>query len=489
MPKLKLNHMLAYNDNVKKSVSPSRSSIKHLNHQLRSNNLEHSFVRSRKKEGVMAPSMDDRLYIVAIDSMTAQIKMETRRTIVPKDMGDRLVKNLEHIKKEIVKGEGLSAEDINDVYDAIHLRLKELDATSASYIDAARSKHEQFAGDLRILVRDSCDSLSTTLQLLQGSLINKSEDNVKTLFPGYIHTQIAQPISLGHHLMAYVEMFKRDRTRLEDARKRLNESPYGSFELGGTSFNINRDIVSKNLGFDNLAKNSIDAVSARDFVIEFLSACANCSAHLSRLSEEYLQWHSSHCNFISFSDDLVEMDEILPYKRDPEMLEIVHAKTGKIYGNLINAMTTMNSMPLGYRQEYQELISPVLDSHDHLLVCANIMIKFTEDFVPNYKNMKDAASFGYSTAHDMRDWLIQHLDLSPADATEMASDIVKYAMIKNKKLSLLDLAEFRRFHPKIDRTIYSVAIPSRAIITRRSEAGTNPVQLRKAIREARRKYL
>ena len=248
-------------------------------------------------------------------------------------------------------------------------------------------------------------------------------------------------------------------------------------------------MVSKNLGFDSLAKNSVDAVSARDFVIEFLSVCTNCTTHLSRLSEEYLQWHNSHCNFISFSDDMVEMDDILPYKRDPEMLEIVHAKAGKIYGNLVNVMTTMRSIPLGYRQEYQELITPVLDSHDHLLVCISIITKLTEDFVPNHKNMKDAASFGYSTAHDMRDWLIQCLDLSPAEATEMTSDIVKYAMIKNKKLSLLDLNEFRKFHPKIDRTIYSVAIPSRAIITRRSEAGTNPVQLRKAIREARRRYL
>jgi argininosuccinate lyase len=431
---------------------------------------------------------DRRYYSVAIESLKAQMRMVFKRNVVAEAEGRVVIEVLDKLKKEIVDGKFVFDEG-KDIYECIYNKLKKANEKAAQWLNVARSSSNQVAGDLKLWVRDAYDTLDSSLQNLQAALIDKAEENVKTLFPGYSNNQLVQPISFGHFLMAFVEMFGRDRSRIKDARKRMNESPFVAGEIAGNSFNVSREMVARSLGFDKASSNSIDAIASRDFVVEFLSFAATSSMHLSRIAEEMLRWHNSQNNYIAFSNEFVTQSQVVPYKRDPEAVEMIRGKASKIYGALVCVLTTLKALPVQFSSDLKDLSEPVFESYDTLLNAVNAMSALIADFKINRKQMKEAASHSYSTAIDLVDWLIQNIGYTPEKAQEKSRQIIEYSINKGKKLSLLDLKELKAIEPKITDNIYSVLIPSRALISRRSGSGSNPVQIRKIIRAARRNYL
>jgi argininosuccinate lyase len=434
-------------------------------------------------------SYDIRFYAVAIESIKAQTKMHIKRQIIQEVHGKAIIELLDKAKKEITDGKFSFNDGSKSIYEVIFNYVKSNNPDAADWLSVSRSETYQISGDLRLWIRDAMDTLDSALQNLQAALIDKAEENVKTIFPGNVHNQLTQPVSFGLHLMAYGEAFGRDRSRIKDARKRLNESPFASGEIAGNSFNTSREMVARILGFDKTCSNAIDAINNRDFVIEYQAFCSICAVNISRLSEEMIQWHSSQLNYVSFSNDFVNQSQITPYRRDPEAIEMIRAKIGKVYGNLVHVLTILKSLPFEFTSDLKGLAEPVFESYDTMLNCINALSALIADLKINRKQMKEAATHSFSTAIDLVDWLIQTIHLSPKKAEAISRKIIEYAVEKGKKLSLLELKELQTIEPKITDDIYSVLIPSRAIIRRRSGNGSNPVQIRKAIRAARRNYL
>ncbi|MFI4984104.1 MAG: argininosuccinate lyase [Rickettsiales bacterium] len=433
-------------------------------------------------------SHDRRLYAITINSLKAQLKMQVKRQIVPELAAKKLTETLDAIKKEIAEGK-FHYEEAESIYDCITRRVAQLAKNEATWLNVANSTASQQAGDLKVWVRDAYDSLDAAVQNLQAALIDKAEENVKTIFPGNSNSQLTQPVSFGHHLLAYVEMFARDRSRIKDARKRMNESPYVSGDIAGTSFHTSRDMVARTLSFDKSCSNSIDAINSRDYVIEFLSTAVNCANHTSKIASEMLEWHGSQNNYINFSENFVAQSQIVPYKRDARILEAIRSKSAKISGYLMAAINLDNSLHTEFSQDYNEFTEPAFDAYDNLLNATKGLASAVADFTINRKKLKEAASHSFSTAIDLVNWLIQSAGSTPEKAQQTSRKIIEYAIAKNKKLSLLEVSELQKFEPKINDEVYSVLIPSRALITRRSGNGSNPVQIRKAIRAARRNYL
>ncbi len=432
---------------------------------------------------------DKRLYSVAIESIKAQLRMHTKRNIVSASEAEALTTALDKMKKEIIDGKFAFSDSSKDIYQAIESKVKESAPKLVDTLNTARAEGNQLAGDLRLWVRDAYSSLDAAVQNLQAALIDKAEENVKAIFPGNVHSQLTQPVSLGQHLMAYVNMFGRDRARIADARERMNDSPFASGEIAGASFNLNRDMVARILGFTKSCNNSVDAICSRDFAVEFLSVAASVATNLSRLAEELVRWHSSESDYIEFSNAFVTQNNITPYRRDPEALEMIRAKSGRVFGALMAVLTVTKALPLEYSNDYREVTEPVVDSYDTILNCSNTMAAIVADFTTNRKKMKEAASHSFSTAIDLVDWLVQHAGCNLTKAQETSRKIIEYAIEKGKKLSLLEINELQKIEPKITDEIYSVLIPSRALISRRSGNGSNPVQIRKSIRAARRKFI
>lgn len=434
-------------------------------------------------------SYDNRLYSVAIESMKAQMRMCLKRNIVPEHDAKRIIRALDKLKKEIIAKKIVIGGDSRNIYTFLESCLDDTLGEVTNYLKIARSSGEQYSGDLRLWMRDACDVLDSVLQNLQAALIDKAEENVKMVVPSYVHNQVGPPVSLGHKLLSYVEMFGRDRQRFREARVRLNKSPFGAYMGVGTALHISREMTSKALGFDGIVQNALDAVTDRDFAIDFTAAVSTAMMHITRMVKDLIHWQSPYCNFISFSKDLVTQDHVVPNRYYPEILEVVRAKIGRVYGNMFNIMTIMKSLDNDITQDLQEVSEPVFDSYDTLFNSINIMAALTADFIVYRKEFKEAAQYGYSTAYDLMDWLIGSAEMTHERAACVTRQIIKHAMQKNKKLSLLELGELQEIDPKINEGIYSVFISSRAVISRRSAGGTNPVKVRKAIRAARREYM
>ncbi len=431
---------------------------------------------------------DYKLYPHTIESLKAQFKMHIKREVIPEYEGKQLIDALDKVHRELAESK-LDVKSFHSIYELIADRISEIAPEAYRWYSVARSQSSQTAGDLKLWVRNAIDILDSSLQQLQSKLINRSEDTVKTIFPANSNSQLYQPTSFGHHLLAYVEMFGRDRARFKDARTRLNESPYASGEIVGNSFNLNREMVARILSFDRAMQNSVDAVSSRDFIIEFLSATSNSFVNLSRLAGEMISWHSSRNNYINFDSSLVEQSLILPYKRDQLALESIRSKASKSIGSLMSVLSMSKDLPLEHSRDYEEMLEVALTSFADLSGSLNTMALMVSSFTLNRKTMKEAASKNFSTAQDLVDWIVQKSNVNLIEAQTRARNIIDYAIEKGKKLSLLELAELKKFEPAADEDIYSVLIPSRAIIARRSGNGSNPVQIRKSIRAARRKYL
>ncbi|MEE8500986.1 MAG: argininosuccinate lyase, partial [Kiloniellales bacterium] len=378
---------------------------------------------------------------------------------------------------------------LEDIHMNIEARLAELIGEPAGRLHTARSRNDQVATDFRLWVRAATDTLDGQLHELQAALIEQAEEHTATVMPGFTHLQAAQPVTLGHHLLAYVEMLGRDRGRLADARARLNECPLGAAALAGTSFPIDREATSAALGFDRPAANSIDAVSDRDFALEFLAGGAILATHLSRLAEELVIWCTQGFGFVELSDAFTTGSSIMPQKKNPDAAELVRGKTGRVTGALVALLTVMKGLPLAYGKDMQEDKEPVFDAADTLSLCLAAMTGMVRDMRPDEDALRAATAAGYLTATDLADWLVRVLGLAFRDAHHATGAIVRRAEERACALAELPLAEMQAVEPRITEAVFDVLSIERAVESRTSQGGTAPDLVRRAAAKARERFL
>ena len=433
-------------------------------------------------------SFDKKLYEYDIKGSIAHCDMLVKKKIIDQKEGKQIIKGLKQIKKEITLGKFVFKTELEDIHMNIESRLHDIIGDVAGKLHTARSRNDQVATDFRLYVRDALDAAEESLKLLQSNLIEKASEHSSTIMPGFTHLQTAQPVTFGHHLMAYVEMVGRDRTRVKDAKNRMNECPLGSAALAGTSFPIDRKATAKALDFNNATTNSIDSVSDRDFAIEFLGVASITSMHLSRLAEEIVIWSSADFNFIKLSDSFTSGSSIMPQKRNPDAAELVRAKSGRIYGSLFSLLTVMKGLSLTYSKDMQEDKEPVFDAAENLSLCINAMAGMLKDLKVNKEKMKEAAGRGYSTATDIADWLVQNLGIPFRKCHSISGQIVKLAEERECKLDEIPLSDMQKIEPKITKGILDVLSVENSVKSRTSFGGTAPINVEKAIKEAKKKY-
>ena len=432
---------------------------------------------------------DKRLYAEDIAGSKAHCAMLVAQSILSPQDGAAITAGLDQIRSEIESGSFAYRPEHEDIHMNIEARLTELIGPAAGRLHTARSRNDQVATDLRLWVRGAVERLDGAMRELQRALIDRAEAEVATVMPGYTHLQIAQPVTLGHHLMAYVEMIGRDRSRLSDCRRRLNQSPLGAAALAGTSFPIDRQATASALGFDGPAANSLDAVSDRDFAIEFLAAAALAGTHLSRFAEEIVLWCSDGFGLIALSDAFTSGSSIMPQKRNPDAAELVRAKTGRLNGSLIALLTVMKGLPLAYGKDMQEDKIPVFEAADTLELCLAATTGMVRDMRPDRERLRAAAERGFSTATDLADWLVRVLGMPFRRAHHATGMIVKRAEARGCTLAELPLAELQAVEPAISPAVYDVLNPDRSVASRSSFGGTAPESVRVAIAEARKRFL
>ena len=432
---------------------------------------------------------DKRLYAEDIAGSKAHCAMLVAQNILSPEDGAAITAGLEQIRSEIESGSFVFSAELEDIHMNIEARLAELIGPAAGRLHTARSRNDQVATDLRLWLRGAIDRLDLAMRDLQQALIDRAEAEAGTVMPGYTHLQIAQPVTLGHHLLAYVEMLGRDRGRLADCRRRLNECPLGAAALAGTSFPIDRHATAAALGFDRPAANSLDAVSDRDFAIEFLAAAAITGMHLSRFAEEIVTWCSSEFGFIGLSDAFTTGSSIMPQKRNPDAAELVRAKTGRLNGSLVALLTVMKGLPLAYGKDMQEDKVPVFEAVDALELCLAATAGMVRDMRPRRERLRAAAEQGFATATDLADWLVRAAGLPFRRAHHATGQIVKRAEALGCTLAELPLAELQAVEPAITAAVYGVLDAARSAASRTSFGGTAPERVRTAVQEARKRFL
>lgn len=425
---------------------------------------------------------DRKLYRQDITGSKAHVRMLATRHIVTSDDADKIVQGLDTILSEIENGTFTFSRALEDIHMNVEARLAELIGPAAGRLHTGRSRNDQVATDFRLWVRDTLDTLDGQLGDLMQVLAEKAERHAGDVMPGFTHLQSAQPVTFGHHLLAYVEMFARDRGRVRDARSRLNESPLGAAALAGTSFPIDRKMTAAELGFDRPMANSLDAVSDRDFVVEALAAASLIAMHLSRLAEEIVIWCSAQFAFVKLSDKFSTGSSIMPQKKNPDAAELVRAKTGRIYGALHGLLVVMKGLPLAYSKDMQEDKEQAFDGLSSTSLALAAMTGMMRDLEPVAKTMKKAAGSGYSTATDLADWLVRVPGLPFRDAHHVTGKIVGLAVEKGIDLHRVSLSDMQAVEPKITNDIYSVLSVDKSVRSRTSYGGTSPVNVRKQAR-------
>lgn len=414
---------------------------------------------------------DKNLYKFDIQGSIAHAKMLAKQGILTEEEVKLIIEGLSQIKKEIDKGKFKFKTEDEDIHMAVEKRLREIIGPVAGKLHTARSRNDQVATDFRLYVRSKIDEIKEAIVDLLGEIVQKAEDHIDVIMPGYTHLQTAQPILFSHWILAYFQMLHRDYQRFEDCRERLNYCPLGSGALAGTTFNIDRYYTAKELGFAAPTENSIDSVSDRDFALEFMSAAAICQMHLSRWAEELIIFSSSEFKFIELSDDFCTGSSIMPQKKNPDMAELIRGKTGRVYGNLISLLTTMKGLPLAYNKDMQEDKEPLFDTANTLLTSLKIFSPMIEKMTINEKKMYRSAQLGYSTATDYADYLVTK-GVPFRDAHHIVGKTVAYAIEKGKDLSELTLEEFKQFTDLVDNDIYKVVTVESCIEKRKSYGGT-----------------
>jgi argininosuccinate lyase len=432
---------------------------------------------------------DKRLYAEDIAGSQAHCAMLVAQGIVSPEDGAAIAGGLEQIRGEIERGAFVFSEANEDIHLNIEARLAELIGPAAGRLHTARSRNDQVATDFRLWVRAAIDRINALMRDLQAALIDQGEAHADAVMPGFTHLQIAQPVTFGHHLLAYVEMLGRDRDRFADCRRRLNECPLGAAALAGTAFPIDRDMTAAALGFDRPTANSLDAVADRDFAVEFLAAAALAGSHLSRFAEEIVIWASDGFGFIRLSDAFTTGSSIMPQKRNPDAAELVRAKTGRLNGALVGLLTVMKGLPLAYQKDMQEDKIPVFEAADALELCLAATAGMVRDLHPDRGRMQAAAARGYSTATDLADWLVRVPGLPFRRAHHVTGEIVKRAEARGCGLADLSLAELQAVEPAITEAVYEALAVERSAASRRSFGGTAPARVREAVAAARRRFL
>ena len=428
---------------------------------------------------------DRRLYACDIAGSKAHAAMLADCGIITAEDAAAIQQGLDTILQEIESGAFAFKTALEDIHMNVEARLAELIGPAAGRLHTARSRNDQVATDFRLWVRDCIDGFDAALKELQSALLDKAEAHADTVMPGFTHLQSAQPVTFGHHMLAYVAMFGRDRARLQDARRRVNESPLGAAALAGTSFPIDRAQTAAALGFDRPMANSLDAVSARDFALEFLAACAICATHLSRLAEEIVVWSSAQFRFIGLSESFSTGSSIMPQKRNPDAAELVRAKAGRIIGALTGLAVVMKGLPLAYSKDMQEDKEPVFDAADSLSLCVRAMTGMIGEMTVNAGNLLAAASAGFATATDLADWLVRELGTPFRDAHRVTGALVKLAENRGGGLADLSLEEMQTVEPRLTGAVFGVLTVQYSVASRTSFGGTAPDNVRAAVAAAR----
>ena len=382
------------------------------------------------------------------------------------------------VLSEIEAGKFTFSTALEDIHMNVEARLKTLIGDAAGRLHTARSRNDQVATDFRLWVRDQIDAAMDGLQALIRALLAQAEAGADWVMPGFTHLQTAQPVTWGHHMMAYVEMFARDLSRLRDARARMNECPLGAAALAGTSFPINRDMTAQALGFDRPAANSLDAVSDRDFALEFLSAASICAMHLSRFAEELVIWSSAQFRFVTLSDRFSTGSSIMPQKKNPDAAELIRAKVGRIFGANVALMMVMKGLPLAYSKDMQEDKEQVFDAADNLMLALAAMEGMVKDMTANRSNLAAAAGSGFSTATDLADWLVRVAGIPFRDAHHVTGTLVAMAEAQGCDLPDLTLAQMQSVHAGITDDVFGVLGVENSVASRMSYGGTAPAQVR-----------
>ncbi len=431
----------------------------------------------------ITPSIDfdKRLAAEDIAGSRAHCRMLATEGIISKDDGQAILGGLDTIEKEIAAGAFVFRRELEDIHLNIESRLAELIGPAAGRLHTARSRNDQVVTDFRLWVRAACERADQGLLALQRALYAQAEKHLDTIMPGFTHMQVAQPVTFGHHMLAYVEMFARDRGRFEDARKRLNESPLGAAALAGTSFPIDRDNTARALGFARPMRNSMDAISARDFALEYLAACTISAVHLSRLAGELVQWSTPAFGFVKLSDAFTTGSSIMPQKRNPDAAELIRGKTGRVLGDFVALATVVKGLVLTYGTDLQEDKERVFDAADTLEISIAAMAAMMADLTANPAKMRAACEAGYPTATDLADWVVRVLKKPFREAHHIAGSIVKLAEDAGVGLDALTLEQMQTVEPDITDAVFKVLSLDSSVNSRMSLGGTAPARVREQL--------
>ena len=430
---------------------------------------------------------DQRLAKQDIAGSIAHATMLGRQGILADADVERIQGGLGQILDEIVSGRVKLLPELEDIHMNVEARLWELVGPSAGRLHTARSRNDQVATDFKLWTREASETIDTALSELVLALVDKADRHVDTLMPGFTHLQCAQPVTFGHHCLAYAEMFMRDRDRCLQGSRRLNECPLGAAALAGTSFPIDRDMTARLLGFDRPTANSLDSVSDRDFALDFLATSAIAASHLSRLAEELVIWSSAQFRFVTMPEELTAGSSIMPQKRNPDAAELVRAKSGRIYGNLMTLLTVLKGLPLAYGKDLQEDKEPVFDSFDSLALCIEVMTALVRGLEINSHVMKQAAGDQHSTATDLADWMVRTLDMPFREAHGIVGQLVRLADQRGCGLADLSLDTLRSFAAGINEEAQAVLTAQYSVESRKSMGGTAPGQVQAAATSARQR--
>jgi argininosuccinate lyase len=431
--------------------------------------------------------IDKRLYKEDILGSIAHVEMLFKQKIISFKVKNKIIYGLQKIEKQISKNNFEFNKKYEDIHMNIEKKLFQIIGDEAGYIHTARSRNDQVITDFKMWIRSANKKINTNLEKIVRSSIKLAEKNIETVMPGFTHLKNAQPISLAHYFMAYVEIFRRDQKRFINNVEILNECPLGVAALSGTSFNIDRYYTSKKLGFNNPTNNSIDTVSDRDFVLDFLYSVSVCSMHISRIAEELIIWYSDGFNLIHLSDKVVTGSSIMPQKKNPDLLEYLRGKSGITFGNLFSMLTILKGLPLSYFKDMQDDKEIVFRSHDTLINCLNILDEILKNLSPNKKRMFQLADTGYITATDLADYLVKNHKMSFRNAYQKTAEIVNFAEKKKKKLKELTIEELKKIEPKLTHEVLKIFDLKNSINSKKSYGGTSFENVKKMISNYKKK--
>ena len=426
-------------------------------------------------------NIDKRLFKEDIQGSIVHVEMLFKQKIISFRVKNKIIYGLKKIQNEIIKKKF----DFNINYEDIHMniekRLFQIIGDDAGYIHTARSRNDQVITDLKIWMRSNTEKINNNLDNIIKTILKISEKNIETIMPGFTHLKNAQAISFAHYLMAYIEIFLRDKKRFKNSLDSLNENPLGVGALSGTSFNIDRNYTTKKLGFKTPTNNSIDTISDRDFVLDFLYNCSVCSMHISRIAEELIIWNSDGFNLIRLSDKVVTGSSIMPQKRNPDLLEYLRGKTGLVYGNLFSMLTILKGLPLSYFKDLQDDKEIVFKANDTLINCLKILNETLINVIPNKKKMLELANLGYLTATDLADYLVKNHSKSFREAYQITAKLVNFAEKNKKRLEDLSIQDLKKIEPKLTNDVLKVFDLKNSINSKKSYGGTAFYNIKKMI--------